>query len=192
MTIEVTTDPESASIPEDPVPPARPVQLDIESLSEMTNKSLAVVYYGDQFDPNKDFHVVTFDEPKTSRTKSRDIRARYPAPAPSPSLWGPVMKPVISFSQSLPDTAPEYLSSPIPEYRYKQGTVRRRPHSSRYQNIFSNSRYLSSLPFQVIQGSEFTPKESLDPYTNRLYGGRRELFRWAPPMNVLESTFINY
>jgi len=129
----------------------------------------------------------------------RDIRARYPHPSP----WVPVLNPVVSYSRPIFDTATtyakpnlqtptEYSNDESSDYRYKQGTVRRRLHSSRYQNIFSNSKYLSSLPFQVIHGSEFTPKESLEPYTNRLYGGRRELFRWAPPINVLESTFINY
>ena len=67
MSVELTPDPESTSNFHDPV------HLDIESLSEITNKPLAIVYYGDQFDPNKDFHVITLDEPSTARRKCLTI-----------------------------------------------------------------------------------------------------------------------
>uniref|UniRef100_A0AC34R1H1 Uncharacterized protein n=1 Tax=Panagrolaimus sp. JU765 TaxID=591449 RepID=A0AC34R1H1_9BILA len=59
----------SSAVPEDPI------QLKIESLSELTNKPIAVVYYGDHFDPDKDYHVVTLDDPKVARRKCLIISA---------------------------------------------------------------------------------------------------------------------
>lgn len=82
----------------------------------------------------------------------RDIRARYPHPSP----WAPALNPVVSYSRPSLDIANTYskpnpqasagFSAEFSDYRYKEGAVRRRPHSSRYQNIFSNSKVtLSSL-----------------------------------------------
>jgi len=63
MSTESNPDTESSSNSQNPI------HLDVENLSEITNKPLAIVYYGDQFDPDKDFHVVTLDEPSTARKK---------------------------------------------------------------------------------------------------------------------------
>lgn len=74
-----------------------------------------------------------------AKIDARDIRARYP----------------VTFSQ--PDVIEELgvdyrtVKSPPPfahkpqDFQYREGTVRRRPQSSRYQNIFSNSQVSSGF-----------------------------------------------
>uniref|UniRef100_A0AC35EWX3 Uncharacterized protein n=1 Tax=Panagrolaimus sp. PS1159 TaxID=55785 RepID=A0AC35EWX3_9BILA len=108
---------------------------------------------------------------------SKDIRARYPIEFYQPDVIDNLGVEIIS-AKTLPPFAHK-----TQDYQFREGNVRRRPQSSRYQNIFSNSR--------VIHGSEFAPKE-LSPYVGRMYDRRRETFRWNPPSNILDSTLVNY
>uniref|UniRef100_A0A914YJ73 Uncharacterized protein n=1 Tax=Panagrolaimus superbus TaxID=310955 RepID=A0A914YJ73_9BILA len=56
------------SRPETPAP-EDPVISDTDNLSRITDRPLAIVYYGENFDPDKDYHVITLDEPHTARKK---------------------------------------------------------------------------------------------------------------------------
>uniref|UniRef100_A0A7E4VFC6 Uncharacterized protein n=1 Tax=Panagrellus redivivus TaxID=6233 RepID=A0A7E4VFC6_PANRE len=115
--------------------------------------------------------------------QARELRFRYPKylsyTAPSNTNEAQTSMDTVYNTRNRPP-----MTVIRPEYQFRQGPVRRRQKASRFQNVFSNSA--------TIYGTEFTPRHSLAPYTGRLHGGRNELFRWAPPQNILESTLINY
>uniref|UniRef100_A0AC35EV07 Uncharacterized protein n=1 Tax=Panagrolaimus sp. PS1159 TaxID=55785 RepID=A0AC35EV07_9BILA len=50
-------------------PPEDPIINAEDNLSRITDRPLAIVYYGENFDPDKDYHVITLDEPHTARKK---------------------------------------------------------------------------------------------------------------------------